>query len=136
MRDETFEAFADDEVWVLEEPRDLSERTLEFGLRIIRLYRSLPSSVDAQVIGKQLLRSGTSVGANFRETKRAYSNAEFLSKLGICLKECDETLCWIELLEKAEMFPSSKLADLKDEADQLIAIFTTISKRIKAKSGK
>ena len=130
------EAEGEGDFWALEEPRELSERTLEFGLRIVRLFRALPAASEAQIIGKQLLRSGTSVGANFRETKRAHSDAEFLSKLSICLKECDETDYWLSILERAEIFPKSKLADLQDETNQLIAIFTVISKRIKAKSSK
>lgn len=72
--------------FVVEEPRELGKRTLEYALRVVRLYRSLPSSPDAQVIGKQLLRSGTSIGANFRETKRAQSDSEFLFKLSLCLQ--------------------------------------------------
>jgi len=78
--------------------RDLKERTYAFARRIIRLYSALPKSVVAQVLGKQVLRSGTSVGANYREAFRARSKAEFTSKLGECLRELDESEYWLELL--------------------------------------
>lgn len=112
---------------------DLKQRTKTFALRNIRLCGSLRKSNEADVIGKQLLRSATSVGANYREASRARSNSEFIAKIGICLQELDEASYWIELLEEAEIMPPSKLADLKDEADQLLAIFTTISKNTKAR---
>lgn len=110
---------------------DLRERTTQFALRIIKLYGSLPKSTEAQVIGKQILRSGTSVGANYRENRRARSNSEFIAKLGICLQELDETSYWLELLVEAEIVPSKKLENLQDETNQLLAIFTTISKKAK-----
>ena len=113
--------------------QDLRGRTKRFAIRIIKLYGSLPKRTEAQVIGKQLLRSGTSVGANYREGCRARSDAEFIAKLGICLQELDETAYWLELLEEAEIVKPSLLVDLHDETNQLIAIFTTISKNRKAK---
>ena len=96
------------------------------------MYGALPKRIEAQVIGKQVLRSGTSVGENFREAFRARSNSEFIVKLGICLQELDETAYWLELLEESELIKPSLLVDLHDETDQLIAIFTTISKKRKA----
>lgn len=113
--------------------RDLRARTKTFGLRIIRLYRALPKSTDAQVLGKQVLRSGTSVGANYREAFRARSDAEFLSTIGICLRELDETSYWLELIVESNILPEHKLTDLLDETNQLIAIFTTIAKNKRAK---
>ena len=77
---------------------ELSQRTKEFSLRIIRMVSSLPSSSAARVMGNQILRSGTSVGANYREANRARSKAEFIAKIGDCLKEIDETCYWLELL--------------------------------------
>jgi four helix bundle protein len=112
--------------------KDLQIRTKEFALRVIRLYCALPKSTEAQVLGKQVLRSGTSVGANYREANRARSRAEFIAKIGDCLKELDETAYWLELLAESSILPNAKLADLRDECDQLLAIFTTISKKTKA----
>ncbi len=77
---------------------DLRQRTKEFALRIIRLYGTLPRTTESQVIGKQVLRSGTSIGAHYREANRARSNAEFSSKIGVALQELDETAYWLELL--------------------------------------
>lgn len=118
---------------VEEESRDLRQRTLGFALRIIKLFGAMPKSTEAQVLGKQLLRSGTSVGANYREVFRSRSRAEFIAKLGICLQELDESLYWFELLAKSEIIPEKRLESLTDEANQLIAIFTTISKSAKSK---
>ena len=88
---------------------DLKERTRRFGLRIIRLYTSLPKTTEAQVIGKQVLRSGTSVGAHYREAQRAKSDADFISKIEGGLQELDETAYWLELLVEAGIVPSEKL---------------------------
>jgi four helix bundle protein len=110
---------------------DLRVRTKQFALRVIRLFSALPKRTTAEVIGKQALRSGTSVGANFREAHRSRSDAEFLSKVGDCLKELDETSYWLELLVEGEIFPADRLASLQDECNQLIAILTTICKKVK-----
>src|SRR6185312_3745654 len=87
---------------------DLRRRTKTFSLRIIRLYSALPTRVEAQVLGKQLLRSGTSVGANYREACRARSAAEFVSKMGIGLQELEESAYWLELLVESEIAPVGK----------------------------
>ena len=101
-----------------------------FARRVIRLYVALPKQdVVAQVLGKQLLRSGTSVGANYREARRGRSKAEFIAKIGDCLKEADETLYWLELLAEERIFPAKKLEPLLKESNELVAIFTAISKR-------
>jgi four helix bundle protein len=115
------------------ERSDLRDRTKSFALRVIRLYTALPRSTEAQVIGKQVLRSGTSVGANYREAYRARSNAEFVAKLGDCLKELDETGYWVELLEESGIFPGERVASLRDECNQLIAILTTVAKKGKGR---
>ncbi|MDP1678196.1 MAG: four helix bundle protein [Bacteroidota bacterium] len=117
-----------------DEPVDLKIRTKKFALRVIKMYSSLPKSTTAQVLGKQVLRSGTSVGANFREAYRARSEAEFISILGICLKELEETLYWFELLVESKILPIEKLSSLMDECDQLIAILTSIAKSKKRKA--
>ncbi len=114
-----------------EPPFDLRERTKAFALRIIRMFAALPKTDEARVLGKQVLRSGTSVGANFREAHRARSKAEFIAKVGDCLKELDETSYWLELLSESGIVPTSKLTSLQDECHQLLAILTTISKNAK-----
>src|SRR5215813_1601618 len=91
------------------ERRDLRKRTKLFALRIIRLYVSLPKSQEAQVLGKQLLRSGTSVGAHYREGCRSRSNAEFISKLEGGLQELEETTYWLELLVESGIVPESRM---------------------------
>ena len=113
------------------EDRDLRERTKAFAIRVIRMFSSLPKTTEAQVMGKQVLRSGTSVGANYREACRARSKAEFVAKLGDCLKELDESSYWFELLEETGTAPSASLEPLKRECNELLAIFTTIAKRSK-----
>jgi four helix bundle protein len=115
-----------------EKPPDLKIRTKAFALRVIKMYTDLPKSNSvAQILGKQVLRSGTSVGANYREAGRGRSKPEFISKIGDCLKEIDETEYWLELLVDSACVPAQKMTDLLDETRQLIAIFTTIDKRSK-----
>src|SRR5208282_4038959 len=101
----------------------LRDRTKQFALRIIRLVRNLPKSTEAQVLGKQLLRSGTSVGANYRAAGRARSKAEFISKMGIVVEEADETVFWIECLIDSGIVKSDLLAEPLSEANELVAIF-------------
>ena len=105
--------------------QDLRTRTTAYALRIIRLYGSLPKTTEAQVIGRQLLRSGTSVGAHYREATRARSRAEFVSKIEGALQELDESSYWLELLGLSGIVSKQLLADLCTETDELIAIFTT-----------
>lgn len=110
----------------------MSERTKDFALRVIRMFSVLPGSDVARVIGKQVLRSGTSVGANYREANRARSKAEFIAKIGDCLKELDETAYWLDLLVESETVSGPRLEALRDECNQLLAIFTAIAKKTKA----
>jgi four helix bundle protein len=105
--------------------QDLRPRTTAYALRIIRLYGSLPKTTEAQVMGRQLLRSGTSVGAHYREATRARSRAEFVSKIEGALQELDESSYWLELLGQSGIVSKQLLADLCTETDELIAIFTT-----------
>ena len=115
-----------------DQPQDLRPRTKTFALRVLRMYSELPKSdAVAQVLGRQVLRSGTSVGANYREASRGRSKPEFISKIGDCLKEIDETAYWLELLVESGCVTAAKMAALLDETHQLIAIFTTIHKRSK-----
>ncbi len=118
---------------MIAERQELRERTKKFALRIIRLYVSLPKTTEAQVIGKQVLRSGTSVGAHYREAHRAKSDADFINKMEGGLQELDETAYWFELLEEANIVVSKLLKPLRQETGELIAIFTTIVKKVKAK---
>ena len=102
---------------------ELRNRTKQFALRIIRLFRHLPRSAEAQVLGKQLLRSGTSVGANYRAAGRSRSKAEFVSKIGIVVEEADETVFWLECLVESGIVKEELLEDLLAEANELVAIF-------------
>ncbi|HUT02834.1 MAG TPA: four helix bundle protein [bacterium] len=110
---------------------DLRSRTKRFALRVIRLYSSLPKTTEAQVIGKQLLRSGTSVGAHYREASRARSNAEFVSKIEGALQELDESAYWMELLVEGSIVKGERMKELMDEANELTAILTTCVKNVK-----
>ena len=113
------------------EERDLRDRTKAFALRIVRVFSALPKTTEAQVLGKQLLRSGTSIGANYREAFRARSKAEFISKCGDALREIEESAYWLELLVESGVVSAEKLAVLRQECEELTAIFVTILKRAK-----
>ena len=112
---------------------DLAIRTKKFAVRIVRLSAALPRTREAEVLGRQVLRSGTSIGANYREARRARSRPDFLSKIVVCTQEPDETCYWLELLGEAEIVKPSRWSNILDEASQLVAIFTasgrTASKR-------
>jgi four helix bundle protein len=118
---------------IKKKPYDLKERTKQFALRIIRLYSSLPKTELAKVIGKQLLRSGTSVGAQYRESVRSRSNAESISKIESTLQELEESSYWMELIIESEIYSESRMLDLMNESIELNAILTTCVKRLKAK---
>ena len=115
----------------MKEENDLRERTKDFALRVVRMFSTLPKTTEAQVLGKQVLRSGTSVGANYREAFRARSKAEFISKTGDCLREIEETAYWLELLVDGNIVAANKLESLQRETNELTAIFVTILKRSK-----
>jgi four helix bundle protein len=110
---------------------DIRQRTKEFGLRVLRIFSRLPKRTEAQVRGKQIPRSGTSVGANYREAYRARSKSEFIAKCGDSLRELEETAYWLELLVEAGIVHSETVGALARECDELIAIFVTILKRSK-----
>jgi four helix bundle protein len=116
------------------DPSDLRNRTKSYTLRMIKLYQSLPKSGEAQVIGKQILRSGTSVGAQYREACRAKSPADFISKMEGSLQELDETGYWLELLGESGIMTANQLADLQKENNELTAIF--VASVITAKKNK
>lgn len=108
----------------LRKAEELRRRTKSFAIRIVNLFRSLPHTPDAQTLGKQLLRSGTSVAANYRAVCRARSKAEFVSKLGIVVEEADETVFWLDVLTETGVLSSPRVADLQKEANELLAIFS------------
>lgn len=110
---------------------DLTARIKSFALRVSRLYFSLPKMTEAQVLGKQLLHSGTSVGAHYRKAYRARSYAEFIAKIEGGLQELDESVYWMELLMEANIIKESRLTGLLSEADQLLAIFVSSAKTAK-----
>jgi four helix bundle protein len=114
----------------------LKERTKLFALRIIRLFQALPESKQAQIIGTQLLRSGTSVGANYRSVCRARSSADFIAKLGVVIEEADESVYWLELLIHTGIVKEEKLNSLLDEARQLTAIFNAARNTARKNSRK
>jgi four helix bundle protein len=111
--------------------KDLLERTKRYALNIIKLVASLPHTREANIIGTQLLKAGISVGANYREANRARSKAEFRSKIGIVEQESDESLYWLEILKESGITEGELLEELLVEADELVAIFTTIGKKSK-----
>jgi len=111
---------------------DLKRRTKQYGLRVIKLVESLPGTTTARTIGNQLLRSGMSVGANYRAACRGRSKADFIAKAGISLEEADECLYWMELLQEANIIPVEKLSNLMKEGDELVAIFTASIKTARA----
>ena len=116
--------------------QELRERTKQFALRIIKLYTSLPTRGAGKVLGGQVLRAGTSVGAHYREAQRAKSNADFISKIEGALQELDETAYWLELLCDSGIVPSKRLTNLQHETNELISVFVTIVKRVKFRRNK
>jgi four helix bundle protein len=102
---------------------EFKKRTKEFAIRIIKLFRSLPRTEEARVIGRQMLRSGTSVAANYRAVCRARSRAEFIAKVGVVVEESDETVLWLELLVDTQIVSAKRMTKLLVEANELLAIF-------------
>ena len=120
----------------MKEKISITERSKQFALRIIRLYSTLPKTTEAQVIGKQLLRSGTSVGAHIREGKRSRSDAEMISKIEGALQELEETIYWYELLMDSDVVKAEVSADLTKEAGELMAILITSARTLKSRKTK
>lgn len=103
-------------------PNDLQHRTKQYAIRVVMLVRSLPSNLEGKIIGGQLLRCSTSVAANYRAVCRARSRAEFISKLGIVIEECDESIFWIELIADLKLLSLEKLGTLLKEGNEILAI--------------
>ncbi|MEK6337027.1 MAG: four helix bundle protein [Acidobacteriota bacterium] len=102
---------------------ELKNRSKQFAIRIVKLFRSLPKAEEARIIGKQVLRSGTSIAANYRAVCRARSKAEFIAKIGIVVEEADETVLWLELLVETDIVKEPRMASLLKESNELLAIF-------------
>jgi four helix bundle protein len=115
-------------------PDELRARTKTFALRVVKLYRSLPRSADAQVMGKQLLRCGTSVAANYRASCRARSRAEFAARIGVVVEEADESGFWLEMLTDAGIVRMALLKELLQESKELAAIFTATQQSVRKRS--
>jgi four helix bundle protein len=113
---------------------ELKERTKRFALRIIKLVNALPAGRFSDTIARQILRSGTSVGANYRACLRARSSAEFISKLGIVEEELDECLYWLELLADTKTIDKERLRNLENEANELISIIVSSIKTARSNS--
>jgi four helix bundle protein len=112
--------------------QELLQRTKTYALRMIKAVRALPKDDVAKVLGRQLLRSGTSVGANYRAACRAKSSADFLNKLKIVEEECDESPYWMELLVESEILPLRRLESLMGEGDEILALIVAAIKSTRA----
>lgn len=112
---------------------DLKTRTKAFALAILKLYSTLPQTVEGQVLGKQLIRSGTSVGAHYREAIRARSTAEFIAKIEGGLQELEESMYWLELLNEAGIIASQETEQITSDAEELLKILITCAKNAKKK---
>jgi four helix bundle protein len=111
----------------------MKDRTLQFALSVVKLTQNLPRSMEGQVLGRQLLRSGTSVGAHYREAIRSKSDPDFISKIEGALQELEETGYWLELLRAAGVLSPESIQSLMRETDELTAMFVTIVKKVKAR---
>ncbi len=114
----------------------MRKRTKTFAIGIIKLFGKLPKSEEARIIGRQMLRSGTSVAANYRAACRAKSQADFISKMGTVVEESDETVFWLELLEESGISPTSLIQPHREEALELLRIFTASLKTARSNRDK
>ena len=115
----------------MEDRDSLSARTNAFAIRIVRMFRALPQTPEALILGKQALRSGTAIAANYRAARRARSKAEFIAKLGVVVEEADESSFWLDLLVEADIVPSARMGRLRQEATELLKIFARSVKSAK-----
>jgi four helix bundle protein len=115
-------------------PEQLRDRTKAFALRVVRLFRSLPYRTDTQFLGKQLLRCGTSVAANYRAVCRARSRAEFIARIGVVAEEADEAVLWLELMIESGIIKAETAKELVAEARELAAIFTASQQTAKKRA--
>jgi four helix bundle protein len=117
-------------------PEELKERTKKFGLRVIKLYEELSRTRKGEILGNQLLRAGTSVGANYRAACRAKSDADFIYKIEIVEEEADESAYWLEMISESNIVKKNRLNDLLKEANELTAIFTSSGRTVKQRRKK
>ena len=110
---------------------ELEDRTRKFAVQVVKTVAVFPKSSEGQIIGKQLLRSGTSVGANYREANRAESRNDFVHKVGVAEKEAAETIYWLEICRDTKLGAEKQILDLLNEADQLLAILVAIGRKVK-----
>lgn len=115
-------------------PEELKQRTKVFGKRVIKLIEALPKNTTTSVIGRQLLRSATSVGANYRAVCRAKSRADFIAKLGIVEEECDESLYWLEMLVETNQIRPALVSNLMQEGEEILAIVVASAKTARVKN--
>ncbi len=111
--------------------RQLEDRTKKFAVEIIKLSSCLPNSAEGKVIKNQITKSGTSIGANYREANRSRSKADFKNKIKICESETNETVYWLEIIEDLNWITSEKIKSIKKEAIELLALFTSIGNKMK-----
>ncbi len=114
----------------------MQQRTKSFAVQIVKFFGKLPKTDEARVLGRQLLRSGTSVAANYRAVCRAKSDADFISKMGTVVEETDESLLWLEMLEETEICAKRLVAPLKAESDELLRIFSTSLNTARRNAGR
>jgi four helix bundle protein len=113
---------------------ELEERTKTFAVQVVKTVAAFPKNSEGQIVGRQLLRSGTSIGANYREANRAESKNDFIHKIGVAEKEAAETIYWLEICRDTGIGPEKHMAGLLDESSQLLAILITIGRKAKNKS--
>ena len=111
--------------------RDIEHRTFQFAVRVVKLVHAMPRSVACSVIARQVVRAGTSVGANVEEAQGSHSKKDFARRMNIARAEAREALYWLRLIRETELLPGERLGPLIDEADELVRILTTIAKRSK-----
>jgi four helix bundle protein len=113
---------------------ELEERTKKFAVQVVKTVAAFPKTSEGQIIGRQLLRAGTSIGANYREANRAESKNDFVHKIGVAEKEAAETIYWLEICRDSGIGSEKQIAGLLDESGQLLAILITIGRKAKTKS--
>lgn len=110
---------------------ELEERTKKFAVRVIKTVSVFPKTAEGQIVGRQLLKAGTSVGANYREANRAESKSDFVHKVGVAEKEAAETIYWLELCQETKLGATEEMKNLRQEANELLAILVTIGRKAK-----
>jgi four helix bundle protein len=113
---------------------ELEERTKKFAVQVVKTVAAFPKSSEGQIIGRQLLRAGTSIGANYREANRAESRNDFIHKVGVAEKEAAETIYWLKICRDTKLGTENRISELLNEAGQLLAILITIGRKAKTKS--